>query len=276
MCEVNVKSLMKIAALTLVGGAGVFTYIGMVSELLDGRLMEVARVALEASGNVVGVLHASKGLLDGGSEASLAEFEALLFAIIVDVLNPVVVVVGLGLVDAVLELDDVRVGNDVSVDRAEDGGRALVDGLGAESRLSDSRHGKGEDGLHDDGGDAGASAGGNVVLVMVIVMCVQAAQTPDVGLPATQTQNEMQGHSGKATESEFVPQPDEYRQLEMDGRWTGRRWKEEKEEGESEDDEARFGEVDKVSRGRAGGGARQCEAQRQQQRPDSNVSRWRQ
>lgn len=249
----------------------------MVSDLLDGGLMEVTGVALEATGNVVGVLHASKSLLDGGSEASLAELKTLLLAIIVDVFDPVVVVVGLGLVDAVFELDDVRVGNDVSVDGAEDGSRALVDGLGAECRLSDSRHGEGQNGLHDDDGDAGA--GGSVVLVMGTVMCVEAAQTPDVGLPATQTQNEMQGHSGNATESGFVPQPDEIQAVgdgwtvdekEMEGR---------EEEGESEDDEARSGEVDKVSQLR--GGVR-AEARGNARHSDrrlccgSSVSRWRQ
>lgn len=126
----------------------------MVSDLLDGGLVEVARVALEAGGNVVGVLHASESLLNRGAEATLTELKALLFAIFVDVLNPFVMVGGLGLVDVVLELDDVRVGDDIGVNGAENGSRSLVDSLGAECRLSDSRHGEGEDSLHDGSDDA--------------------------------------------------------------------------------------------------------------------------
>ena len=112
----------------------------MVSELLDHGLVEVAGVALEGLTNVKGVLHAREGLVCEGKR-SLSELQALSLALVVDVLNPHVVVASSLLVDMVLELDDVRVGNGLSIDGAEDGSGLVVNGSDAErGSAGDSGH----------------------------------------------------------------------------------------------------------------------------------------
>lgn len=69
-----------------------------------------------------------------------------------------------------------------------------MDGLSAESRLSDTHHGecdRGNESVHDEYG--GAEEAGEVMLVVLVGARIgQAAQTPSVGLPATRTQNEVQ------------------------------------------------------------------------------------
>lgn len=126
------------------------TYIGVVSDLLDGGRLEMTSITTEAVTNVVGMLQATKEVISRGEETTLAEFKALLLAILMDVLDPVVVRVGTGGVDVVLELDDVRVGDGISVGSAHDRGGIMVNGANLERcSLGNSGHREGGDsGLH--------------------------------------------------------------------------------------------------------------------------------
>jgi hypothetical protein len=92
--------------------------IGMVSDLLNDGLMEVAGVTLEVA-NLEGVLHAREGIK---GLTALAELKATLLTTLVNVLNPGVMVGGSVLIHMVLELDNVGVGDLLGLDRAEDGG----------------------------------------------------------------------------------------------------------------------------------------------------------
>jgi hypothetical protein len=92
--------------------------IRMVSDLLNDGLVEVASVALEVA-DLEGVLHTREGIK---RLTALAELKATLLATLMDVLNPGVVVRGSVLIDMVLELDDVGVGDLLGLDGAEDGG----------------------------------------------------------------------------------------------------------------------------------------------------------
>lgn len=135
------------------------TYVRVVSDLLDGGGLEMTSITTEAITNVVGVLHSTKELISRGEKASLAELKALLLAILMDVLNPVVVRVSAGGVDVVLELDDVRVGDGISVGSAHDRGRIMVDSANLERcSLGNSGHREGGDsGLHRETTEHGLS-----------------------------------------------------------------------------------------------------------------------
>lgn len=129
-------------------------YVGVAADLLDGGLVEVARVAEEAA-DIVGVLQTLKDGLDQGLLASLAKLEALIALLGVDVLDPRVVVgSGIGR-DVLLELDDVRVRNVLGVGRGEDGSGIAMDGADGEGGggVDGSSRGNstGED-SHDGGG----------------------------------------------------------------------------------------------------------------------------
>lgn len=89
---------------------------------------------------------------------------------------------GPDLVDMVLELDDVRVGNNVGIDRAQDGSRSFVDRLGTDRRLGNSRDGKSDYRPHSDdwGRWRGVRTDGSGEVIFT--------QTLNVGLPATLTQ----------------------------------------------------------------------------------------
>lgn len=131
---------------------GEITHIRVVADLLDDVLVEVTGVALEGVANLEGVLHAREDVIGGGAEATLAQLQTLLLAIVVHVLDPGVVVGGGRIIDVVLELDDVGVGDGVGLDGAQDGRGTIVDGLDAElGGLSHSGHGEGDDAAHCDG-----------------------------------------------------------------------------------------------------------------------------
>ena len=99
---------------------------------------------------IKGVLHAAKGILDGVKETALAELEAILLAIAVNISDPGMVSLGLGLVNVLLELDDVGAGNGVGVGGIEDRGRVVMNGANLKGRsLGKGGHGEGGDnGLH--------------------------------------------------------------------------------------------------------------------------------
>jgi hypothetical protein len=131
---------------------GEITHIRVVADLLDDVLVEVTGVALEGVANLEGVLHAREDVIGGGAEATLAQLQTLLLAIVVHVLDPGVVVGGGRVIDVVLELDDVGVGDGVGLDGAQDGRGTIVDSLDAElGGLSHSGHGEGDDAAHCDG-----------------------------------------------------------------------------------------------------------------------------
>lgn len=129
------------------------TYIRVVAELLDNRLVEVAGVTLEGVADAESVLHAREELSNVVCElATLAQLEAFLLAAIVDVLDPGVVVGDSGIIDVILELDDVRVRNGIGVDGAQDRSCAIVNGLDAEAKrggLGNRRSGESESAAHD-------------------------------------------------------------------------------------------------------------------------------
>ena len=85
------------------------TYIGVLSDLLDGLLVKVTRVTLHA-GHLVCVLEALEDLVgDGELSGALSQLHALLRVLGVDALDPVMVLGGI--FDVLLEDDHVAVGN---------------------------------------------------------------------------------------------------------------------------------------------------------------------
>lgn len=92
------------------------TYVGVSPDLLDGFFVEVAGIAGEAAADVVGVLQSSIDGIREGKLATLPQLElASLLAGSMDRVQPDVVVGGLVTVDVLLELDDVAVGNGLSL-----------------------------------------------------------------------------------------------------------------------------------------------------------------
>lgn len=146
------------------GYSGPSTYVGVIPDLLNDGLVKVAGVALEALANVEGVLQTSKGLVCEGSGA-LSQLKALLLAMAVDVLDPGVMIRRSGLINVVLELDDVRVRNGLGLDGTEDGSGPVMDGTDAErGSVGDSRQGESEGGSHDDETARNEAAKAEVVL----------------------------------------------------------------------------------------------------------------
>lgn len=132
--------------------------IGVVSDLLDNGLVEVASIALETITNLEGVLHALEDIIDNGDLAALSQLKALLLAIAVDVLDPSLVLRGRTVINVVLELDDVRVRDGISINGAQDGGGPLMDSANAErGGTGDGGQGESEGGPHDD--EAAARSG---------------------------------------------------------------------------------------------------------------------
>lgn len=129
------------------------TYVRVVADLLDNGIVKVTSIPAEAGAEIKSVLHASEGILDGVEKTTLAELEAILLAVSVNVTDPGMVSLGLGLVNVLLKLDDVGAGNGVRVGGIEDRGRVVVNGTDLEGRsLGKGGHGEGGDnGLHDDG-----------------------------------------------------------------------------------------------------------------------------
>lgn len=112
------------------------TYIRVSTDLLDDILIEVAGVAQEAAGDVVGVLQTLEDLVDDGELRALAQLGPLVLVRGVDLLDPRVVSARILVLDVALELDDVGVRNLHGVDRGDDGCSVVVDGAGVEDRGS--------------------------------------------------------------------------------------------------------------------------------------------
>ena len=118
----------------------------MVADLLNRVRVEVTGIALEGVADGEGVLHATKHRAnDVAEDTTLAQLKELiiLLGIAVDGLDPALVLVDRSIIDMVFELDDIGVGDVVGVHGAQDGGRVVVNGLGAErGRLGDGRQGE--------------------------------------------------------------------------------------------------------------------------------------
>lgn len=87
------------------------THIRVSSELVNHSVVEVARVAQKAAGNVVGVLEASEGIVEHGELRALPELELPALGGLVQLHHPAVMGRGVLGLYMVLELDNVRVVN---------------------------------------------------------------------------------------------------------------------------------------------------------------------
>lgn len=131
---------------------GYDTYIGMSPDLLNDLVVKVTGVTQQATGDVVGVLETLKEIVCNGELRTLAELGPLVLAGSVDVLDPGVVGGRVGVLDVLLEDDNVRVWNLLGVDRGDDGSCVIVDGAGVEDRGScreQRQHREDGGGLHD-------------------------------------------------------------------------------------------------------------------------------
>jgi len=123
---------MSAAAGTGTGETG--TYIGVSPDLLERLLVKVAGVAHQAADDVVCVLEALEDVGGKRELRPLAQLHALVVALGVDALHPIVVARGIGVLDVLLEHDHVRVGHCLGVHGRENGGGILVDGAHLEHR----------------------------------------------------------------------------------------------------------------------------------------------
>lgn len=87
----------------------------MPPDLLDDGLVEVAGVAHEVLADLVCVHQSAEDVVDRRDLTTLPQLHALLLIGLVDVLDPALVVLGGLLGDMGLELDEVRVGDDLGV-----------------------------------------------------------------------------------------------------------------------------------------------------------------
>lgn len=89
----------------------------MVSDLLDGGVIEVSRVTQEFRANLVCVFEALEDIAGDRELRTLSELSPLCLALEVDVLHPCVMVGGRLVGDVLLEDDDVGVGDGCSIRR---------------------------------------------------------------------------------------------------------------------------------------------------------------
>ena len=83
------------------------TYVRVLADLLDDILVEVARVALETSSDVVCVLETVEHSVKDRSLRALTQLELGVLGLLVDVLHPVVVSRSSVMVDVILEGDQI-------------------------------------------------------------------------------------------------------------------------------------------------------------------------
>ena len=132
------------------------TYIGVLPKLLDGGILEMARVAKEVASNLEGVGETTVSVVGNGEVTALPKLNALLLTITVELLDPGLVIRSARVAHMLLELDNVGVGDLLSICRGKERCDTIVDGLVAErwrcqhggGRI---HQGEGEGGLHDDG-----------------------------------------------------------------------------------------------------------------------------
>lgn len=105
------------------------TYIWVSSDHLDDRLIEITRVTQEAASNVVCVFDTLEDIGSERSLRSLAKLSTFGLTGHVHVGDPAVVVKGSGLINMVLELDDVVAIDVLRVDGAQDWGSLAVDAI---------------------------------------------------------------------------------------------------------------------------------------------------
>jgi hypothetical protein len=129
------------------------THIRVSSDLLDDIVVKVARVAEEATGDVVGVLETLEQLGGDGELRALPKFGPLALLGDMHVLNPSMVGGSAIVLDVALELDHVVVGDLLGIGGGKERRDILVDGADVEGRGScKQREQRGaEDRLH--GGD---------------------------------------------------------------------------------------------------------------------------
>jgi hypothetical protein len=92
------------------GSAQESTYIRMSSDLLNNRVIEMARVAQEIPRDIVGMLEALKDVGRNSELRSLSKLGSLGLAVEVNVLHPAVMIRGSSLGDVFLEDNNVGVG----------------------------------------------------------------------------------------------------------------------------------------------------------------------
>lgn len=109
-------------------------------DLLNGGLVEMTRVADEASANGVGVLETVVDLGHEREFVALAQLVPRSLVSGVQVLDPRVMVGSRVLGDVWLEGDHVRVGNDLRLDGGEDGSSLAMDGANAEDGRRGHKH----------------------------------------------------------------------------------------------------------------------------------------
>ena len=105
------------------------THIRMSADLLDDRVIEMARVTQEVSGDVICVFETLEDIGGDRELRAFAELSSLAFACCVDVLHPAVMVGSLGLGDVLLEDDNVGIRDFLRVQGGDDGSYSIVDGL---------------------------------------------------------------------------------------------------------------------------------------------------
>ncbi len=108
------------------------TNIRMSSDLLDDRVIEMARVAQEVPSNIICMFYAFEDIRRHGELRPLSKLGALILALQVDVLHPAVMVGGRCLGDMLLEDDDVGVWDRLRVHRRDDRRGTLMNSFSAE------------------------------------------------------------------------------------------------------------------------------------------------
>lgn len=108
----------------------------MSANLLNDVLVEVARVAHQATANVVGVLEPAEDVIDHRGLRALAELGLCNLSLLVEALYPAVVLGSQVLGDVGLELDHVVIRNLLCVRRRDDGSSLIVDAVDKHGRRS--------------------------------------------------------------------------------------------------------------------------------------------
>lgn len=104
----------------------------MSADLLDNRVIEMARVTQEVTGDIVCVFDAVEDVVGQGKLGTLPQLVPDVLALKVDVLHPAVVRAGRVGGDVFLEDDNVGIWNGLGVGGGEERSDALVDGAGRE------------------------------------------------------------------------------------------------------------------------------------------------
>lgn len=110
------------------------TYIRVPPDLLDGLVIKMAGVPEEILANLVCMLQTVKHVVDQRHLAALLQVLASVLAGGVDVLDPSMMGRSRAVIDVLLELDDIRVGNNLGIRRGENRGMFAIDGFSPQAR----------------------------------------------------------------------------------------------------------------------------------------------